>query len=184
MSSLLISLLILYARKSSRNFRVRVRSEFRYRILMYCCVIVEPPCTSPPRAIIHAARTMPRIEMPWSVQNVRFSAATAACFMVSGILLEGERGAVLDGKAAELTLAVVVIDVGGCGLEVGVRSWKLCRGVAVDDDRDRADHAEEGQPADGDEGAPKPSSARRGSLCGAHARPGADLRRVPSGDQP
>ena len=85
---MLISLLILYARKSSRNFRVTVRSEFRYMILMYCCVIVEPPCRSPPRAIIQAARTMPRMEMPWSVQNVRFSAATAACFMVSGICLK------------------------------------------------------------------------------------------------
>ena len=53
---------------------------------MYCWVMVEPPWTSPPRAIVQAARTMPRIEMPLSVQNVRFSAATAACFMVSGIL--------------------------------------------------------------------------------------------------
>ena len=52
---------------------------------MYCWVIVEPPCRSPPRAIAQAARTMPRIEMPLSVQNVRFSAATTACFMVSGI---------------------------------------------------------------------------------------------------
>ena len=52
---------------------------------MYCWVMVEPPWTSPPRAIVQAARIMPRMEMPLSVQNVRFSAATAACFMVSGI---------------------------------------------------------------------------------------------------
>ena len=98
---------------------------------MYCWVIVEPPWTSPPRVIFQAARIMPRIEMPWSVQNVRFSAATAACFIVSGILSKRQRRAVLDGEAAELALAVVVIDEGGCGLEVGVGVGTRCRGVAV-----------------------------------------------------
>ena len=53
---------------------------------MYCWVIVEPPCSSLPRTIAQPARIMPRMEMPLSVQNVRFSAATMACFMVSGIL--------------------------------------------------------------------------------------------------
>ncbi len=52
---------------------------------MYCWVIVEPPWSSPPRAIVQAARNMPRIEMPLSVQKVRFSAATMACFMFSAI---------------------------------------------------------------------------------------------------
>ena len=52
---------------------------------MYCCVIVDPPCTSPPRAITHNARNIPDGEIPPSVQNVRFSAATAAFFSESGI---------------------------------------------------------------------------------------------------
>ena len=98
-------------------------------ILMYCWVIVEPPCRSPPRAITQAARTMPRIEMPWSVQNVRFSAATTACLIVLGHLLEGQRLPVLDGEAAQLGLAVVVVDEGRRGLEVRVRgraAWWWC----------------------------------------------------------
>ncbi len=82
---MLSSLLILYARNSSRNLRVTVCSEFRYMILMYCWVIVEPPWISPPRKIVHAARNMPRREMPRSVQKSRFSAATAACLTLSGI---------------------------------------------------------------------------------------------------
>jgi hypothetical protein len=52
---------------------------------MYCWVIVDPPCSSSPRTMAQAARIMPRMEMPLSVQKVRFSAATMACFMVSGI---------------------------------------------------------------------------------------------------
>ncbi len=54
---------------------------------MYCWVIVEPPCSVPPRAITQAARAMPRIEMPLSVQNVRFSAATIASVMLCGMSL-------------------------------------------------------------------------------------------------
>ena len=52
---------------------------------MYCWVIVDPPCSSPPRAMVQAARNMPRREMPLSSQKVRFSAETTACFIVSGI---------------------------------------------------------------------------------------------------
>ena len=67
------------------NFRVTVCSEFRYMILMYCWVMVEPPCRLPPRAITQAARAMPRSEMPRSVQKDRFSAATTASLMFCGI---------------------------------------------------------------------------------------------------
>ncbi len=35
--------------------------------------------------MVQAARIIPRIEMPLSVQKVRFSAATMACFMFSAI---------------------------------------------------------------------------------------------------
>ena len=52
---------------------------------MYCWVIVEPPCRLPPWAITYADRAMPRSETPLSVQKVRFSAATTACLIVSGI---------------------------------------------------------------------------------------------------
>ncbi len=84
-SSFDISLLILYARNSSRNLRVTVCSEFRYMILMYCWVMVEPPCRSPPRRITQAARNMPRMETPWSVQKSRFSAATTPSLTFCGI---------------------------------------------------------------------------------------------------
>ena len=53
---------------------------------MYCWVIVEPPpCTSPLVTMAHAARAIPRGEMPESSQKVRFSAATTASLTVSGI---------------------------------------------------------------------------------------------------
>ena len=52
---------------------------------MYCWVMVDPPCRLPPRAIVQAARAMPRMEMPLSVQKSRFSAATTASLMFCGI---------------------------------------------------------------------------------------------------
>ena len=65
---------------------------------------------------------MPRIEMPWSVQNVRFSAATSG-------LLDASRASCRSSAAVRFwmaklpscALAVVVVDECGCGLEVGVR---------------------------------------------------------------
>ena len=52
---------------------------------MYCCVMVEPPCSSPPVAIEIALRAMPVMEKPGSSQNERFSAAMTASFMSCGI---------------------------------------------------------------------------------------------------
>src|SRR6478735_3376019 len=111
MSSLLISLLILYAKKSSRNLRVRVRSEFRYKILMYCWVIVE-------------------------------------C---------------------------------GCGLEVGVCGREPCRGIAVRNDRNRADHAQQGQRADGDENAAGPAAPAPGRRAAHACTAGVFFDRSPMG---
>ena len=48
MSCLDTSLPIFTARRSSLNLRLMVRSWDRYNTLMYCWVIVEPPCISPP----------------------------------------------------------------------------------------------------------------------------------------
>ena len=53
---------------------------------MYCWVMVEPPCTSPPRAMVHRPRNMPGRENPGSVKKVEFSAATTASFITCGIL--------------------------------------------------------------------------------------------------
>ena len=108
---------------------------------MYCWVMVEPPCSSPPRAITQAARNMPRMEMPWSVQKVAVLGGDDGLLDVLGHLLEGERLPVLDREAAELGLAVVVVDEGGGGLEVGVRVGPVRGLVADDDDGARAEHA-------------------------------------------
>ena len=87
MSCLDTSLPIFTARRSSLNLRLMVRSWDRYNTLMYCWVIVEPPCISPPREMAHAARTIPLTEMPGSVQKVRFSAETTALRRSLGIAL-------------------------------------------------------------------------------------------------
>ena len=79
------SLPVFTARRSSLNLRPMVRSWDRYNTLMYCWVIVEPPCISPPRAIAQAARVMPLTEIPGSDQKVRFSAETTASRRVFGI---------------------------------------------------------------------------------------------------
>ena len=52
---------------------------------MYCCVMVEPPCTSPPVAMDQALRRMPVTENPGSSQKLRFSAATTASLTICGI---------------------------------------------------------------------------------------------------
>ena len=53
---------------------------------MYCWVMVEPPCTSPPRAMVHRPRSIPGRENPGSLKKVEFSAATTAFFITCGIL--------------------------------------------------------------------------------------------------
>ena len=53
---------------------------------MYCWVIVEPLCSSSPRAMAHRERNMPFGEMPWLVQKVRSSAAMIAFFMGSAMV--------------------------------------------------------------------------------------------------
>ena len=53
---------------------------------MYCWVIVDPPWTSPPLAMVHMPRSMPGSENPGSVKKVEFSAATTAFFTTCGML--------------------------------------------------------------------------------------------------
>ena len=70
--------------------RVKVFSWVRYRILMYCWVIVDPPPDAwcPPVLIPtrpRAARNRPVTETPGSVQKLRFSAATTASLTYCGI---------------------------------------------------------------------------------------------------
>ena len=57
--------------------------------MTYCWVIVDAPWVALPWALLKAARRMPRGSMPLSVQNVWFSAATTASFIVCGISSSG-----------------------------------------------------------------------------------------------
>ncbi len=52
---------------------------------MYCWVIVEPPCISPPEAIDHAARAIAGAEKPGLSQNVRSSAEITASLASCGM---------------------------------------------------------------------------------------------------
>lgn len=53
--------------------------------LTYCWVMVEPPCVSPPLAMLNTARPMPIGSMPESSLNVLFSAEITAFCISSGI---------------------------------------------------------------------------------------------------
>ena len=89
MSFLSVCRLSLVAMKSSENFREKVRSWVRYMTFTYCWVIVEPPCSCSPRAMLNAARAIPDGEMPGLVQKVRSSAAITASWTVFGIFASG-----------------------------------------------------------------------------------------------
>jgi hypothetical protein len=70
---------------SSRALRVSVCSCERKVFFTYCWVMVEPDCTSPPRAMFTTARPMPIGSMPASSQNVAFSAETTASWQAQGM---------------------------------------------------------------------------------------------------
>jgi hypothetical protein len=54
--------------KSSLNLRVTVCDwSSRRAFLTYCWVMVEPPCVSPPLAMLNSARAIPMGSMPESV---------------------------------------------------------------------------------------------------------------------
>ncbi len=79
----------LTARHSSRSLRSTVCSWARNVFFTYCCVIVEPPCSSPPRAMPTTARASPRTEKPGSLRKVAFSAAIAAFCSATGTCARG-----------------------------------------------------------------------------------------------
>ena len=77
------------ASAASFSFRLTVRSGLMYVFLTSCCVIVEPPWTTPLFEMsLHTARRMPRRSTPWCSQKRRSSTATIACFMIGAIWLE------------------------------------------------------------------------------------------------
>ena len=73
------------ARIASLIFRVTVGSSPRRRVLMSCCVIVEPPCRIVPAALFACiARTMPPTSIPGLDQKVLSSIEIVACCIFSG----------------------------------------------------------------------------------------------------
>ncbi|OGO71710.1 MAG: hypothetical protein A3H36_04070 [Chloroflexi bacterium RIFCSPLOWO2_02_FULL_71_16] len=64
---------------------MNVGSSPSRRVLISCCVMVDPPCVIPPfRMFASAARTIPARSMPGFVQNVLSSIAIVASWRVSG----------------------------------------------------------------------------------------------------
>ncbi len=73
------------ARIASLILRVNVGSSPKRRVLMSCCVIVEPPCEIVPlAAFAFIARTMPPKSTPGFVQNDLSSMAIVASCIFCG----------------------------------------------------------------------------------------------------
>jgi hypothetical protein len=71
---------------SSLNFRDIVCDwSFSIAFFTYCWVMVEPPCVSPPLAMLKSARPIPTGSMPLSVSNFLFSADMTAYRISLGI---------------------------------------------------------------------------------------------------
>jgi hypothetical protein len=72
--------------KISLNFRVTVCDWSSSRAFFtYCWVMVEPPCVSPPVAMLSTARAMPLGSMPLSVSKVLFSCEMTASRIALGM---------------------------------------------------------------------------------------------------
>ena len=77
---------ICQASAASFSFRVSVRWSFVYAFLTNCCVIVEPPWTTPLCVMFaQTARAIPRRSSPRCSKNRLSSTATIACFITSAI---------------------------------------------------------------------------------------------------